>query len=67
MRILIDLGHPAHIHYFKNFINLMKAKGHEFKFVARDKEILHTLLSHYNINFTSRGKGKKSLDRKSVV
>lgn len=61
MKILIDLGHPAHIHYFKNFVRIMKAKGHEFTFVARDKEVLHTLLNHYNFNFTSRGKGKKSL------
>ena len=61
MKILIDLGHPAHVHYFKNFILLMKRKGHEFAFVARDKEVLHTLLVNYNINYTSRGRGKKSL------
>lgn len=61
MRILIDLGHPAHIHYFRNFMMIMRAKGHEFAFVARDKEVLQTLLKHYNIPFTSRGKGKKSL------
>lgn len=61
MKILLDLGHPAHIHYFKNFVKIMKEKGHEFAFVARDKEVLHTLLNHYNISYTSRGKGKKSL------
>lgn len=60
MKILIDLGHPAHIHYFKNFVRIMQEKGHEFAFVARDKEVLHTLLNHYNISYTSRGKGKKS-------
>jgi hypothetical protein len=61
MRILIDLGHPAHIHYFKNFIIIMQEKGHEFAFVARDKEVLQTLLLHYNIKYTNRGCGKKSL------
>ena len=23
MKILIDIGHPAHVHYFKNLINIM--------------------------------------------
>lgn len=61
MRILIDLGHPAHIHYFKNFVKIMKAKGHEFAIVARDKEVLHSLLNHYNFQYISRGKGRNSL------
>lgn len=64
MRILIDLGHPAHIHYFKNFMKIMQAKGHEFAFVARDKEVLQTLLLNYNIKYTSRGRGEKSLPGK---
>jgi uncharacterized protein len=61
MRILIDLGHPAHIHYFKNFINIMKGKGHEFAFSARDKEVLHYLLDNLAIPYKSRGKGGKTL------
>lgn len=61
MKILIDLGHPAHIHYFKNFVSILKQKGHEFAFVARDKEVLHTLLKNNNIDYVSRGKGGKSL------
>ena len=31
MKILIDMNHPAHVHYFRNFIKLMEAKGHEFR------------------------------------
>ena len=61
MRILMDLGHPAQIHYFRNFMKVMQGKGHLFAFVARDKEVLHTLLRNYQIEYTSRGKGKKSL------
>jgi predicted glycosyltransferase len=61
MKILIDLGHPAHIHYFKNFAYIMQSKGHEFAFVARDKEVLHSLMAHYNINYVSRGRGRKTL------
>jgi uncharacterized protein len=61
MRILIDLGHPAHIHYFRNFIKIMQSKGHEFNIVSRDKEVLQILLLNYNIEFTNRGRGKKTL------
>jgi hypothetical protein len=57
MKILIDIGHPAHVHYFRNFVGLMAKKGHEFHITSRDKEVTFALLKKYNIPFTSRGKG----------
>lgn len=30
MKILIDINHPAHVHYFRNFIKLMVDKKREF-------------------------------------
>lgn len=54
MRILISIGHPAHVHYFKNFIKIMKKRGHEFMVVAIDKSITHQLLKYYKIPFISR-------------
>jgi uncharacterized protein len=59
MRILIDIGHPAHVHYFRNFIRIMTDHGHDLHIVSRDKEVTHDLLKRYNIPFTSRGKGGK--------
>lgn len=61
MKILIDIGHPAHVHYFKNLIRIMGSGGHRFLIVARDKEVSLELLRKYNIDFISRGKGSKSL------
>ncbi|HPH47852.1 MAG TPA: DUF354 domain-containing protein, partial [Chryseolinea sp.] len=58
MRILIDINHPAHVHYFRNFYKIMTAKGHSILVVSRNKEIEHKLLSLYNIPFVNRGKGK---------
>lgn len=58
MKILIDINHPAHVHYFRNFYKIMSAKGHEILFVSRNKEIEHRLLSSYGIPFIDRGKGK---------
>jgi len=60
MKILIDIGHPAHVHYFKYLIKDLKRKGNEFLIVARDKEVSHKLLDAYQIPYVSRGKGKNS-------
>ncbi len=60
-KILIDIGHPAHVHYFKNFIKIMEQKGYKFLIIARDKEITHNLLNNFNIPFISRGKGQNGL------
>lgn len=61
MRILIDIGHPAHVHYFRNFIKIMESKGHHILVTARNRDVIHDLLKHYNIRFINRGKGAKSL------
>lgn len=59
MRIFIDIGHPAHLHYIRPFYQLMHAKGHDFFISARNKECSHALLHHYGIPFYNRGKGGK--------
>ena len=57
MKILIDIGHPAHVHYFRNFIKIMQEKKHTLLVVARDKEVSQDLLKKYNISYVTRGKG----------
>jgi len=59
MKILIDIGHPAHVHYFRNFIKMMEEKGHAIFVTARDKEVSFDLLSFYQIKYLNRGKGRK--------
>lgn len=66
MKIFIDIGHPAHVHYFRNFIKIMKQKGHDFLITARDKEVTHSLLETYNLEYVSRGKGRRSLFGKII-
>ena len=61
MRILIDIGHPAHVHYFKHFIWLMQMKGHVFCLISRDKEVAFKLLDYYKLPYLNRGKGKDGL------
>jgi predicted glycosyltransferase len=56
MRLLIDMGHPAHVHLFKNFIWEMEKRGHIIKVTARDKDVTKQLLNAYNIPFELVGR-----------
>jgi len=58
MNIFIDIGHPAHVHYFRHFTKEMQAKGHSIFISARDKEVTLTLLDYYQIPYVNRGKGR---------
>jgi uncharacterized protein len=60
MRILIDIGHPGHVHLFKNFGWRMKEKGHDILFTARDKEFEIYLLKTYGFKYRLFGKHFKS-------
>jgi len=60
MKIIIDIGHPAHVHLFKNFAHIMQNKGHNIFFTVRDKEFEIELLSHDNFSFTVLGRHYKS-------
>ena len=61
MKVLIDINHPAHVHYFRNFAKIMMNKGHKILFTSRNKEIEHYLLKFYNLEYIDRGKGKNSI------
>lgn len=68
MRILIDIGHPAHIHYFKNCVKLLTEKGYEFLFVVRERDSTIELIEALHFNYISRGKGgKKILDKLLMI
>lgn len=54
MKILIDINHPAHVHYFRNFIKIMENKEHSFKVINRDSPMINKLLDYYNIDHIVR-------------
>ncbi len=66
MKILVDIGHPAHVHFYKNFIRRMEERGHKFLITARDKDVTLYLLNVYTINYKvvgRAGKGRLNLIR----
>lgn len=60
MNILIDIGHPAHVHLFKHFAWEMQSKGHKILFTCRDKEFEIQLLTKYGFEFINFGKKYKT-------
>lgn len=64
MKILIDIGHPAHIHLFRNFAFEMIDKRHEILFTIREKEFEKKLLEHYALPYESLGRKSDSLTGK---
>jgi predicted glycosyltransferase len=65
MKILVDIGHPAHVHLFKNMIWNLEEDGHEVKITARDKEITLYLLGAYGFGYENVGKHRKGLVNKA--
>ena len=61
MKILIDISHPAEFHFFRNFIQILCDKGHDFFITARDKDCNIELLNTHKFNYVIRGKGSNTL------
>lgn len=61
MRILIDLQHPAHLHFFRNAAARLVAEGHQVLFTGRDKDILRELAGQYDVAVTFFGTAKPGL------
>ncbi|MTI83711.1 MAG: DUF354 domain-containing protein [Firmicutes bacterium] len=55
LRIVIDINHPAHVHFFKNFYWQMKRNNHDLLVTASRKEMAFDLLGSYDINFVDLG------------
>jgi predicted glycosyltransferase len=57
VRVLLDVVHPAHVHFFRPMIEELTADGHQTEVVARDKDVTTDLLDHFGIPYTSVGAG----------
>ena len=55
MNILIDIGHPAHVHALKNFAHQMVEKGNKVLFTCREKEFITQLIEREGFEYVSLG------------
>jgi len=51
MKILFDIGHPAHFHLFKNTITTLEANGNIIAVLSKKKDILDNLLQNAGIKY----------------
>jgi len=56
MRILVDIGHPGHVHLFKNFARNMQENGHQLFFTCRKREFVVHLLESEGFCYKSFGR-----------
>ncbi|MGK9477956.1 DUF354 domain-containing protein [Melioribacter sp. OK-6-Me] len=52
MRILIDIGHPAHVHYYRNLAIELEKKGHSVFWTVKDVPVIKQLLEAYGFKYT---------------
>ncbi len=67
MKIVVDINHPAHVHYFKNFIRLMRDRGHQVLITVTGKDVAFELLDIYGYDYANLGKYGSSLLSKAVT
>ncbi len=66
MRVLFDIGHPAHVHLFRNVIRCLEKQGHRVLVAATEKEMAAELLQQYAIPFVSLAKPGQTLVAKGI-
>ena len=61
MRVIFDLGHPAHFHLFKHVISALTDSGHDVEIIARQKDCLAELLDRAQLPYHLIGRTKNTL------
>lgn len=53
MKILIQIGHPAQFHFYKNAINQWITNGHSVKLLIKNKDILEALVEKSGFDYVN--------------
>ena len=61
MNILFDIGHPAHVHLFRNLISKLQADQHKVIVASRKKDLTTDLLDQYKIDHQVISQASKGL------
>ena len=66
MRLLVDINHPAHVHYSKHIVKDLISRNHAVMVTARDRDPNFKLLEAEQIEYIDRGKGSNSMFGKAL-
>lgn len=61
MKVLFDIGHPAHVHLFRCLAHELIGRGDQAFFVYREREAVKALLDHEGFQSVSLGKSSIGL------
>ncbi len=61
IKILVDITHPAHVHFFRHAIQLWRRRGHEVCVTGRSKDITYELLELFGIEYHDLGVARSGL------
>lgn len=61
MKFLVDVGHPAVVHFYIPIIKELQKRGHTVKIVSRDKDLTASLLDEFNLEHQVISKARKTL------
>jgi len=64
MKLLIDIGHPAHVHLFRRLADVLRSIGWQVLFSVRPKSNNVELLKAFNLPYSECGVFKKSISGK---
>lgn len=68
MNILIDIGHPAHVHLFRHLSNALKDRGHRLFYSVRNESVAIRLMDYYGMTpYLNLGGKKDSLFGKALT
>ncbi|MBR0170783.1 MAG: DUF354 domain-containing protein [Bacteroidales bacterium] len=68
MNILIDIGHPGHVHLLRNVAKELEGKGHRIYYSVRDIPVAKRLMEHYGMKpWLDLGGKKDSLLGKALT
>jgi len=61
LNILFSISHPAHVHFFRHAISILRSQRHKVVVAARDKDITLDLLDNYEIKHEVLTKKKSGI------
>jgi hypothetical protein len=59
VRVLFDIVHPAHAHFYRYLYERLVREGHECQVLARDKEVTLALLTTFGIPYETHGRPRR--------
>ncbi len=51
MKVLIDMGHPAHVHFFRNAVEQLRGRGHDVLLTVQPKDVMASLLEAFRLSY----------------